>query len=357
MPHKRRLNGLVFLFGALSLVCTNMVWATSDTKSKLWNANLYFENDLFAETDQNYTNGIRFALVSPDLKDFKSEKLNPWLDAVSEKLDFLHPESQGCTTCGERNNNIVFSIGQTMFTPTTIDATELLEDERPYAGWLFLGLAFHSRSELSMNSFELQTGIVGPSARGKEAQDWVHDVRGFDRFLGWHNQLRDEIGINVIYEHKRKHFLYESDTNLSSDVIGHAGWSLGNVATYANLGAELRFGRNIPNDFGTSAVRSGGDNSAPYSNWQRSHDWGLHGFVSFDARLVARDIFLDGNTFKSSHSVDKETFVVDAAIGLSFTYDYLKVSYAHIFRTKEFEGQPHPHNYGSLSIALWGFFE
>jgi lipid A 3-O-deacylase len=32
-------------------------------------------------------------------------------------------------------------------------------------------------------------------------------------------------------------------------------------------------------------------------------------FASFEGRAVARNIFLDGNTFTDSHSIDKKTFV------------------------------------------------
>ena len=131
--------------------------------------------------------------------------------------------------------------------------------------------------------------------------------------------------------------------------------ALGNVATYINAGAELRLGWSIPNDFGTSALRPGGDNSSPGSIWDpRSTNlrrWGMHGFISMDARLVGHDIFLDGNNFRPSHSVDKNSGVVEGALGISFIYGGVKLSYAHIFRSKEFSQQPSAHSYGSLAFS------
>ena len=44
-----------------------------------WTATLRFENDLFADTDRNYTNGIKLSWISPDLDHFRdSDKLPEW---------------------------------------------------------------------------------------------------------------------------------------------------------------------------------------------------------------------------------------------------------------------------------------
>ncbi|PCH52797.1 MAG: hypothetical protein COC20_02215 [Cellvibrionales bacterium] len=46
--------------------------------------------------------------------------------------------------------------------------------------------------------------------------------------------------------------------------------------------------------------------------------YGLHAFISADARLIAQDIFLDGNSFRDDHSVNKGKAVADLANGISF---------------------------------------
>jgi len=159
-----------------------------------------------------------------------------------------------------------------------------------------------------------------------------------------------------IWEHKRKmQPVYSKNSRFGFDVIGHSGIALGNIATYVNAGAEVRVGWSIPDDFGTSALRPGGDNSAPYSVWdprvKGKRRWGIHAFASFDARLVGRDIFLDGNTFENSHSVDKKHLVGEAALGLSFIYGGSKISYAQTFRSKEHDLQPNYHSYGSIAFS------
>jgi len=39
-----------------------------------WTMNIYFENDLFAETDLNYTNGVRASFISPDVDSFFTQR-------------------------------------------------------------------------------------------------------------------------------------------------------------------------------------------------------------------------------------------------------------------------------------------
>lgn len=317
-----------------------------------WTTSLYFENDLFAETDQDYTNGIRLSWVSPDLSDYIKDKTLPkWIRSVNKRLKFFHRSSKGL------QRNLVFSLGQTIYTPEDIEATSVVQDDRPYAGWLFTRFAYQSRNHEQLDTLELNLGIVGPSARGQEAQDLVHDLRGFDKFKGWDNQLNDEPGLILLYEHRHKLINQTpQDGRFGYDLIGHAGVALGNVATYVNAGAEVRFGWLIPNDFGTSAVRPGGDNSTPGANWdprlRADKPFGVHFFAAFDVRAVALDIFLDGNNFENSHSVSKKEWVGDASVGVAAVYNGFKVSYAQVFRSKEFEKQDSGHSYGSLSVSF-----
>jgi len=316
-----------------------------------WTLNVYFENDLFGETDQNYTNGVRISWVSPDTNTLASEPLYPhWLQGLNQQLRFFNRIE------AKLEHNVVLSLGQLMYTPSSTERYDLVVDERPYAGYLYGGIAYHTRSDKQLDIVELNIGIVGPDALAHETQDFIHDLRGFEKYNGWDNQLRNEIGLQLIYEHKEKIFKGNVFGAVNHDFIAHGGVSLGNVATYLNVGGEYRIGWQLPDDFGTSAVRTGGDNATPgRHDYRRLSPNGLfhslHAFFSMDGRLVARDIFLDGNTFRDSHSVDKESAVADFSLGLSVITGRWKVSFAHVFRTREFKYQPHHHKYGSLSLS------
>ncbi|MGB2222232.1 lipid A deacylase LpxR family protein [Neptunomonas sp.] len=317
-----------------------------------WTFNTYFENDLFDGTDQSYTNGVRFSWVSPDLDNYLlDERIPLWLRRINAQFSPLYPVTESYTDNVQRK--LIFTIGQEMYTPTDKKRKTVDPDDRPFAGWLYAGFGYHAKTDNKMNSVEVNLGVVGPASYAHETQDFIHDLRGIETFQGWDNQLRNELGIQVVYEHKHRLYKNTLYNNISYDFITHAGGSVGNVATYGNLGAEYRIGWNLPDDFGTSALRPGGDNSAPGNSDPRLRyeGRGIHGFISIDARAVLHNIFLDGNTFTDSHSVDKEYFVADAAIGVSAIYDRWKISYAHVHRTKEFRSQKKPQRFGSISVS------
>ena len=75
-------------------------------------------------------------------------------------------------------------------------------------------------------------------------------------------------------------------------------------------------------------------------------------FAVVTGRAIGRDIFLDGNTFRDSHSVDKGTLVGHLILEGSLVYRRLKLSYAHVFQTREFEGQGDKHEFGSISLSM-----
>jgi len=315
-----------------------------------WTLNLYVENDLFSETDQDYTSGIRFSWVSPDVTDYiESEALPGWVRGLNKRLTFFHRSHEGL------QRNVIVSVSQQIYTPKDLSRTVLIEDDRPYAAWLSLGLGYQTRAENQLDILEVRLGMVGPAAFGQEAQDFIHDLRGFKKFQGWDNQLENEPGFVAVWEHKRKTGKQKTGSDFGWDLIGHAGFALGNVRTHLNAGAELRLGWAIPVAFGTSAIRPGGENSTPDSAWDPrifyDRKWGFHLFAGFDVRLVGQDIFLDGNTFRDSHSVAKESFVTDAAVGFSWIYRGVRISYAHIFRSREFSQQDGSHSYGSLAFS------
>ncbi len=342
------------LFFALLLLLSspNNVAANPLSEDDAWTASLFFENDLFGDTDQNYTNGIKLSLASPDLSRFEdAEYFGGWIDLWDNLIPFIH-EGKGSENV---QKSVVVSLGQKIFTPQDIQQTTLILDDRPYAGWLFIGTALHTKTFNRLDSVELQLGMVGPASLAENAQNFVHKTRRIDTAKGWDNQLDNEPAFALIYEQKRRFRPIEFFDKWGFDVISHAGLALGTVYTYGNVGAEARFGWNIPADFGTSLIRPGGDTNAPIdsSDPRLSVQGGfsIHAFAAITGRVVLRDIFLDGNTFSESHEIEKKNLGGDLIIGTSAVVRGVKFSYAQVFRTREFVGQAASHNFGSISVS------
>jgi len=79
---------------------------------------------------------------------------------------------------------------------------------------------------------------------------------------------------------------------------------------------------------------------------------GWYVFAGIDGRTVLHNIFLDGNTVASSHSVSKRTFVGDFQAGIAIVFGRMTVAYTHVLRTREFDAQPRQDRFGALSLTF-----
>lgn len=299
------------------------------------------ENDLVVNTDRHYTQGIKISyLHGDDYFPYGSERLYGFLP----KLGFT-PEV----------GKFGYSVGQSIYTPADLKTSTLLPYDRPYAGWLY-GAAILQRRGMSFGRFpaqeeyEFEYGFVGPSALAQESQTWVHHVRGFPIPQGWDNQLRNEPGLRLKYWRGMKLLSLKGDM-LDLDWIPHVGISLGNVDTSVRLGARLRIGVNIPDDYGIQTIDSLATTSGGVT-CSRRHRWGAYFFGAVEGRGVLHNVFLDGNLFEQSHSVDKEVLVGDVAFGFVVVLNRIEVGYAQFYRTPEFRFQTEHDSFGAVFAKI-----
>lgn len=66
---------------------------------------------------------------------------------------------------------------------------------------------------------------------------------------------------------------------------------------------------------------------------------------------MLRDIFLDGNTFKESHSVDKNLLTAEILTGIGLIIDRFKISYAFVYQTKKFKQQEEADIFGTITVS------
>ncbi len=344
-----RLSRAAILCALLLVIPVPAAAGDGPAPGKAWTFSFYFENDLFSGTDRNYTNGVKLSWVSPDLSSYREGGgLPEWAVPWVLKLPFINTPGL--------QRNVALSLGQSMYTPEDTARRTLIRDDRPYAGWTYGGIAFHSKNESRLDTIEIQAGIVGPHSYAEETQRLVHELRGIDVPAGWDHQLEDEPGLVLICERKNRVLDKRRPGGLGVDAITHLGAALGNVSTYANAGLEIRTGWNLPADFGDALIRPAGDTNAPVSardpRLLQRGGFSLYAFGAVSGRLVLHDIFLDGNTFTGSHSVDKEALVADLCAGLCLVYGRFKVSYAQVLRTREFERQGEHHTFGSVTLSV-----
>ena len=191
--------------------------------------------------------------------------------------------------------------------------------------------------------------MVGPASLAEQSQKFVHKVIGADQPQGWDTQLHNEPGI-VLTSRRSWHSLTASpSTSTRLDLTPHIGAALGNVFTYANTGLTLRFGERLPDDFGPPRIQPGPPGGADFS---LVSDFGWYLFAGIEARLVARNIFLDGNTFRDSRSVDKIPLVGDLQYGIVLDWPSIRLSYTHVLRSREYRTQSGRDDFGALSLSV-----
>ena len=300
-----------------------------------------FENDFFGGgTDRHFSHGTRIECVSAPIK---------WIADAADKLPWFNYERSMAGEEEQLEARAVISLGQNIYTPEDIQAVELVKDDRPYAGWLYLGFGLvANQGSRRYDKILLQVGVVGESSYSEKVQREWHQLFNIDVPKGWDHQLKDELGITLYYEQAHRFSIKDMFFGLEYDLVPHFGGSLGNVFTYGALGLTARLGAHLDKDFGPPRIRP----SLPGSGYFRpgkGFNWYL--FAGTEGRVVFQNIFLDGNTFVHSHSVDKKTFVGDLQVGVATQWNNFRFSYIQIYRSKEFNGQNRGDIFGSLSIS------
>lgn len=302
------------------------------------------------KTDFQYTAGFKFTWTSPDLSEYEEQNgNNSHKITVMKHLPLMSKPG--------RLRTVSLSLIHLMYTPRNIESCHLIDDDRPYAGITQAAIGFHSRNERLMDTLELDLGILGPHSYAENVQRGIHKLFDCPRPMGWEYQLDDELLLNLFYERKWRlgHIPLSEHTGI--DFIPHAGAALGNAYTGINTGGQVRFGWNLPNDFGTYTIRPGSDSNAPINDkdprfFRRHTRFGMHVFAGLEGYAVIRDVTLDGNTFRESHHVDKNPFVADIIAGAGFLFSRYKITYAHVYKTKTFQEQKEGQAFGSFTFSL-----
>ena len=69
-------------------------------------------------------------------------------------------------------------------------------------------------------------------------------------------------------------------------------------------------------------------------------------------QAMGHNIFLDGNTWKNSHHVDKKPLVGDLQAGVVISWGRFRGSFTNVFRTREYYGQSEKDEFGSINLSV-----
>lgn len=330
MPMKQFFAGLS---GAAALIACAGAQEIDDGAT----VSLVFENDFFASDDFNYTNGSKLGYLSPPHDPKGIGRF------VAQKI------------FGMTNQNAYawhgFAIGQSLYTPEDILATEPLFDQHPYAAYLYGEYTTMVSQENTMTQLTVQLGMVGPSAYGEQTQNLAHDLLDGDKALGWDNQIGDELGLAVTLDRRYRVGMTLGDSDVDIDLLPGWGVTAGNVRTDAHAGMTVRIGENLKHDYGPPRVLPGLRGNS-YFVAKPGLSW--HAFAGVEGRVVAHDIVIDGSFLDDGDIVTQESqdFVGDIQGGLVLQYGRFQLSYIHVFRDGQFRNSGGSDEFGVLSFAM-----
>lgn len=296
-----------------------------------------YENDLIGGgTDENYTSGVRLTYFDVETP------MPPIIDKLAEAIPTFDINPTTST---------FFTVGQNIFTPGNIEIAAAQADERPWAGWLYGSVGLTTITKNHLDELEFTLGVVGPQSLAEQTQKFIHkNLSNSPTPQGWDNQLKFEPGVIVSWRRRWPVWYTQNIGDFRLRVEPDINVSLGNVYTYAGTGAMVTFGPYKDRLQDTPPrVRPAMPGTGYFDTDDNKFGWYL--FAGVDGRAMARNIFLDGNSFRDSASVDKNILVGDANAGFALTFDDYRLSYTLNYRTKEFQTQDDASVFGSVTLT------
>lgn len=321
-----------------------------------------WENDAIVGPDRDYSNGLGLQFSAPrrdcaPLVGVVARINDAFDDHVFDAL--AGPESG--TLLGEQ---LAFGLGHQIYTPEDLTRADPDPADRPYAAWLYYSAAYiretrqpdgaHGRGPLgqvrALSITQVDLGVVGPWAQGEGLQRGFHDwIDAQTDPQGWDSQIGNEPG--VVIRHERKLISMWDAGLIDAEFEWNAGLALGNVMTDASFGLGLRVGYNLGPDYGAPRLRPGLSGSNTFSAGPDG-PVSVYLFGAAGARAVARNIFLDGNTFGGGPGVDRNVLVADYQYGVGLTAGWARLSLTRIHRSQEFAGQDRDSVFDSLGVSV-----
>lgn len=269
-----------------------------------------YDNDYFAATDENYTQGYNFELVLPM---FEKNPLNSL---------FFIPEASS-TKYG-------LAIEHIGYTPNHYELAEIQFGDRPFAAAIMLKsfvVATDTLQKFRLTS-ALSLGLIGPGAFGEEMQVGIHKVTGNKTPLGWHNQIKNDAVLNYQMSYEKQLMAYRHWFSLQ----GYSSVQLGTLFTNLSVGLDTTLG--ILN--------------TPFSSTKKG--FCLYLYAQPTVRTVGYDATLQGGLFntKSPYTItnaDIERFTAQFDYGLILQTRTLYFEFSRSLITREIS---------SLDSAAWG---
>lgn len=274
------LLSLITLVFALACGFASAQEGTDYSQSSTWR--FEFANDLFVDSDNQFTNGFSIQKHGPIASSF--EEMGGTAAFGKGLAKFFLPDREGLYY---REGWIA---GQNMQSPDEIENPNIILNDLPYLGMLGWTHSFIAFNDERLSGFGWMIGLVGENSFAEEFQEAVHSATGAEDPEGWEHQLDNEPVLSFFYTHKRK--LWRKPNFDGAFALGAAA---SNFISGAGLGLEMRFGR-MPEGFAyiPDPVGAGLNHNATIP---LKGETAIYGTLILRARGFLVDMPREGNTF------------------------------------------------------------
>jgi lipid A 3-O-deacylase len=292
------------------------------------------DNDYFnfwqsarARPDEEYTQGAEFSAAWSGRSVLPVNPLRR-MDPCTVEISLAQP----CI-------RLRLAIGQEMYTPS-VDSPHLLPGQRPYAGWLYARFSESIERGRGVDAFTATLGVTGAPSLAEATQALWHPWFNFRSPLGWAGQLPFEPDVAVTWTRARELISPASPAARSLHLAPYGGATIGTLATDVAVGGSMTAGFN-PREPWQPAARP-----AP------AHHFALYLAVAAQSKLVLRNLFLDGTTFRSSSSVPRIPVVGQLSGGVGVSIGRIRAEWTVIRLGREYTTQLMGHTYSQLALRV-----
>lgn len=292
--------------------------------------------------DQAYSNGIKLSYV------YARDQVPKWAPMSLVESNYIKKE------LARSKANFGVSLNHQIYTPNNTDSSAFIRNDRPYAAWLNVAFSLHLKTKDWSQTLETSLGVVGPAALGEPVQNNFHRLIGTSTANGWAHQLPNEPAVQINYQRRLQFFEMRNRFGPYFDAIPMFGGGLGNVFIGAHVGMLARLGINLPDDFGPARPSGGESDSfvspnAPPDDLKSSY----YLFAGARGNAIARNLFLDGSTFRNSHHVTKYPFTAETEVGIGVQVMPFSIVWRYVVRSPDFEEMSGFNSFASLGITYF----
>ncbi|MFA0441347.1 exonuclease [Vibrio sp. 10N.286.49.C2] len=298
------------------------------------------DNDSVFGTDEDYTNGLFFSYTSGKISPypaFKPLSLSYWKASSLDKIEI--------------------QLGHKMWTPSDINSSKPVANDRPYAGYFYAELNYISLHPQQAQRFNLTIGATGESSFADRAQKLVHSITRSTEPKGWEYQIEDQAAGSIGY---LTHFNLQRQSlseHTSWEISNVTETNIGNFRSDLSTGAMFRWGKDLSGSFGSANISSENPFKAGMIG---ASNTGWFGYLGAKARYRFNDLTIQGDRPgipepSAAYNVTLEPLQAEAIVGVTWYNQYIGISTFLATKSSEYKEAPRS-IYTNGGMSMFAFF-